>query len=58
MEQQRYYRIRIMGVGIRPIYGYSKWHAIDKAYTEFMNVQPDRKEYTILTNKYYKKCTT
>ena len=51
MEYAKVYYISIKGVGIRPIYAYSVWHAKDKAWTEYRNVQPNR----LLYKSTYKK---
>jgi len=31
---------------VTPQYATTKWHAIDKAFTKFRNVQPDRTKYS------------
>ena len=51
MDYAKVYYISIKGVGIRPIYAYSVWHAKEKAWTEYRNVQPNR----LLYKSSYKK---
>jgi hypothetical protein len=50
MEYMRYYSVNIRGVGVHSVFAYSMWHAIDKAYTIYSHIQPNRKLYKIKRN--------
>ena len=45
MESMKNFKVDIEGVGILILYAYTKWQAIDVAYTAHKDAQPDRKKY-------------
>ena len=48
METTQHYNIHIQNVGLVTVCAFSKWHALELAYTQYSNVQPEKKCYCII----------
>lgn len=47
-EKTKVFSIFIKGIGVAKVSGVDQFHAIEKAHTRFMSVQPDREKYAIV----------
>jgi hypothetical protein len=50
-DNHRVIRVHILGYKTVTEYAVSFWHALDKAYTKYSHVEPNRHKYVIGYNK-------
>jgi len=46
-ENHRVIKVHILGYKTVTEYAVSFWHALDKAYTKYCHIQPDRNKYVV-----------